>query len=1156
MPKLFISDFGQNLYHVDLKYFSEDGSIVFKDVHTPHILAEKINSKKNLLLFPETAASPAELNAIGLINEISVYVVEYFLQFIDPEILIKAFSHVTKKLGKSNTDLALINYLDLFRPLPVINNTVPVTTYYSENITQKKYIETLITNLVIVHLSNTNPAFKTYKDLFDDNLLINSGNYKIFLGELRTYFSKNAAKGPYKKSLIEILEEPAKTSPNSLNGQLEFIIKNWTFLKDKFLYQLLLSLDILKEEQKIRLSGPGIFEIPDYSSFSGEEPERFSDDRDWMPNLVLIAKNSYVWLSQLSEKYSQRIVHLDQIPEEELHRLSQSGINGLWLIGIWERSLASARIKKLCGNAEAIASAYSLDRYEIAQALGGENAYQKLSEKAYRFGIRLASDMVPNHMGIDSDWVSAHPDWFVATDTPPFPAYSFNGENLSKDPNTGIFLEDHYYSRSDAAVVFKHVDYRSNQTRFIYHGNDGTSMPWNDTAQLNYLMPEVREAVYQTILQIARKFPVIRFDAAMTLTKRHYQRLWFPEPGKGGDIPSRAYFSMTSDKFNELFPKEFWREVVERISVEAPDTLLLAEAFWLMESYFVRTLGMHRVYNSAFMNLLRDEDNDKYRTVMKNTLEFDPEILKRYVNFMNNPDEKTAADQFGKGDKYFGICAMLATLPGLPMLGHGQVEGFYEKYGMEFYKAYWNEKEDKDLIYRHERDIFPILKQRYLFSGVNNFLLYDFYTNNGSVDENVFAYSNGQSGKRTLVVYHNKYGNTQGWIRTSASFAVKTDGSDEKNKINKSLYEGLNLHGDENHFVILKDHFSNLEFIRSSREIREKGLFFDLGVYNCHVFLDIYEVEDTEKHIYRRLHDQLNGRGTPSIHEKLFDLQSEMIKTPFQALINPRLLSVLIDQKNFQSSTEIDLSPLDEFSRKYSDFLSGIEQLSGYPLNKEKTLKKTLGSIRVFLEIPKWIKYFEQYPSRNMEKILKFKLSWINEDFKARSVVLYSWILIRHLGYLFETESIEKLSLEKFEEWRLWNDIKTGFADSLPKESQKLDDVFRLLRVMIKEQYWSRQLSTLSEEKILESWISKAEVQAFIKINRFEDVLWFNHESFLELLDWMSVLDLLDSLENLRSTPTKLIEKSLICEEFIRDYKEAEEKSEYQIQKLLGFLKI
>ena len=60
-------------------------------------------------------------------------------------------------------------------------------------------------------------------------------------------------------------------------------------------------------------------------------------------------------------------------------------------------------------------------------------------------------------------------------------------------------------------------------------------------------------------------------------------------------------------------PAEFWREVVDRVAAEVPGTLLLAEAFWMLEGYFVRTLGMHRVYNSAFMHMLRDEDGAGYR---------------------------------------------------------------------------------------------------------------------------------------------------------------------------------------------------------------------------------------------------------------------------------------------------------------------------------------------------------------------------------------------------------------------------------------------------------------------------------------------------------------------------------------------------------------
>ncbi|MCX6064472.1 MAG: alpha-amylase, partial [Chloroflexi bacterium] len=298
----------------------------------------------------------------------------------------------------------------------------------------------------------------------------------------------------------------------------------------------------------------------------------------------------------------------------------------------------------------------------------------------------------------------------------PYPGYSFNGTDLSNDSRMGIFLEDHYYDKTDAAVVFKRVDRWTGDARYIYHGNDGTSMAWNDTAQLDYLKSEVREAVIQTILHVARNFPIIRFDAAMTLAKKHIQRLWFPEPGSGGAIPSRSEHGMTKEQFDAAIPEEFWREVVDRVAAEVPDTLLLAEAFWMMEGYFVRTLGMHRVYNSAFMHMLRDEDNAKYRSVMKNTLEFDPQVLKRFVNFMNNPDEKTAIEQFGNGDKYFGVATLMTTLPGLPMIGHGQVEGFREKYGMEYRRAYWDERPDEGFVTHHERVIFPLIRRRHLFA--------------------------------------------------------------------------------------------------------------------------------------------------------------------------------------------------------------------------------------------------------------------------------------------------------------------------------------------------------------------------------------------------------------------------------------------------------
>ncbi len=624
---------------------------------------------------------------------------------------------------------------------------------------------------------------------------------------------------------------------------------------------------------------------PQFNDELAAEPEQFTPDRAWMPQMVLMAKNTYVWLDQLSKKYQRNITRLDQIPDEELDQLQRWGITGLWLIGLWERSKASRTIKQWMGNTDAVASAYSLHDYRIADDLGGPDACANLRDRAARRGIRLASDMVPNHMGIDSSWVADHPDWFLSVDQPPYPSYAFAGNDLAADSRVSVHLEDHYWNHSDAAVVFKFHQHASGKTQYMYHGNDGTSTPWNDTAQLNYLLPEVREAVIQTILHVARQFSVIRFDAAMTLAKRHIQRLWFPALGATGSIPSRQLFGMSKAEFDALMPNEFWRDVVDRCAIEAPDTLLLAEAFWMMEGYFVRTLGMHRVYNSSFMHMLRDEKNAGYRAVIKDTMAFDPQILKRYVSFMNNPDEKTAVEQFGRGEKYFGICAMLATLPGLPMFGHGQFEGFAEKYGMEFRRPMWDEQVDVGLMEHHERVIVPLLKRRAMFAEVDHFVLFDFVGSDTSVNEDVYAYSNcavappsaeagGESIERALILYNNRMTQAAGWVQIETEIKPQFDHEDaplESRKAQigkrKSLAEALKLDPTDNAFSIFRDQMTGQQFIRSNNELRQHGLFVELGGYKCHVFVDWQQVLDTDGS-YARLATHLAGKGCEDV-EKL-----------------------------------------------------------------------------------------------------------------------------------------------------------------------------------------------------------------------------------------------------------------------------------------------
>ncbi len=1147
-----VSRQARDRYQFDQALFTFSGNVIFADFFAARQFAQKMNQKRDLVNFPEQTVKAGQLNAFGLIDEILHFVVALYQRQKNPQVMQQALEYLESRLGRDTLEKTLLQFTLEFPPLVVYQGKQSNDAYLQGETEGYPNRAAVLEELLMLWVANSNPATGNLRELFNDTHLSRESAYIPVIKALYEFFEKQPPFGPDQQNLVDFLRSPAIAVPHSLFGQLEYIRERWAELIGNYLYRLLNSLDFIKEEEKTSFWGPGPVMIPVYDRTMladlGDQ-ERFSPDREWMPRLVLMAKNTYVWLDQLSKKYRQHLTRLDQIPDEELDTLASWGFTGLWLIGVWERSRASARIKQMCGNPEAIASAYSLSGYQIAQDLGGEEAYQSLRQRAWQRGIRLGSDMVPNHMGIDSDWVIHHPDWFISLDHSPFATYTFNGPDLSSDSQVGIFLEDHYYSRSDAAVVFKWVDYRTGQTRYIYHGNDGTNMPWNDTAQLNYLNPEVREAVIQTILDVARRFPIIRFDAAMTLTKRHYQRLWFPEPGSGGDIPSRAGQGLTKEQFDAAMPNEFWREVVDRVALEVPDTLLLAEAFWLMESYFVRTLGMHRVYNSAFMNLLRNEENAKYRALLKNTLEFDPQILKRYVNFMNNPDERTAVDQFGKGDKYFGICVLMVTMPGLPMFGHGQIEGFAEKYGMEFRRAYWDEQPDHYLVERHQREIFPLLHRRTLFSELEHFLLYDFFTDNGAVNEDVFVYSNGAGHERALVVYHNRYAHTQGWIRMSVAFAQKSEMDGQRRLIQRTLGEGLGLSADANMYVIFRDHIGGLEYIRPCKEIHEKGLFLELSAYKYYVFMDFRQVIEDDRGIYGRLCSYLNGRGVPSIDEVLRELLLAPIQSPFEQIVNPGYFNYLL---GFRLEKEEDIlkdEVLIEARQKMNTLLTAMEQYFERKTEKEAILDEIVAQLKHLLTLNILERMYPFPAGRTYSVALKYLKSGLTSD--ENWYVLLGWLFTHRLGKMASLNDYALQTKTWLDEWMLNRVLRNTFA-TIAQDYDKAERMTGIVQILVGQQNWYAFTSGKSLAEVLKNWLSDETIRQFLGVNRYQDVLWFNKEAYEEFIWWMMVIGTLEICTHPSLTATQFIEYVTALYSLIGRFLEAARTSDYQLNKLLS----
>ncbi len=1146
-----VSRSARDLYQFDDNLFSVRGTVMMPNFRAARLFAQRMNERRDLVNFPEQAVRASQINAMALIHELLHLVILIYRERQNPQIWQHALEELAEQLETGPVEDTLVRFVDDFPAVSVYRGKQEPEAYLEGETGEDPNRHVTLEEMLLLYLENSNPAFSPYLELFDDLPLEKETAYRQVIAELQEFLAGEPGFGAGGESLFDILVAPQKASPYSLTGQLEYIRRYWAPYLGKYLFRLLSGLDLIAEEEKAVFAGPGPAMAPDFTHLEAE-PERFSTDLDWMPKVVMIAKNAYVWLDQLSKKYGQSLQRLDQVPDEELDDLGRWGFTGLWLIGLWERSTASRTIKQMMGNPEAVASAYSLYDYQIAADLGGYDAYKNLSDRAWQRGVRLASDMVPNHVGIDGKWVAEHPDWFVSLPYSPFPSYSFNGPDLSNDSRMSIFIEDHYFERTDAAVVFKRVDRWSGDSRYIYHGNDGTSMPWNDTAQLNYLNAETREAVIQTILHVARMFPIIRFDAAMTLAKKHYQRLWYPEPGSGGDIASRSEYGMTKADFDAAMPEEFWREVVDRIQAEVPNTLLLAEAFWLMEGYFVRTLGMHRVYNSAFMNMLKMEENAKYRSVMKNTMEFDPEILKRYVNFMNNPDEATAVAQFGKDDKYFGCSVLLSTLPGLPMFGHGQIEGFTEKYGMEYRRAYWDETPDAWLIERHQREIFPLLHKRYLFAEAASFFLYDFFSPDGSVNEDVFAYSNQSGEERGLVVYHNKWAEARGWIRSSSAFAVKEpDGG--KHLEQRTVAEGLGLPDDPGTYVIFRDQITGLEYIRNCRQLHEQGMYVELGAFKYHVFLDFRIAQDNEWHHYGNLMGYLNGRGVPNVEDAIKEIFLQPIHEAFRQLVNADMFQRLTAAALRKPGQELDEELLDEVAESMialgeavRDF-TGVDQQQG--LQPEALAEEVRQELSVMLQMP----VLREHSALAQEPkfvALADKLRDVLQDEPATWGAALGWLFTHSLGKLVDESDFVDSSRAWMDEWLLAR-ILTSTLVATGLSDQDATRAAVTAKLLVARQRWFDIAAPARTPTytVLQTLLRDNEVQQYLGVNRHQGVLWFNHEAFEALAEWLL---LLSTVHSLVAFPEDKAAQQIVGHfPVIQGLLQAEKASGYRVDKLL-----
>ena len=341
--------------------------------------------------------------------------------------------------------------------------------------------------------------------------------------------------------------------------------------------------------------------------------------------------NTWVWLSELSERAGNSVT-LSSVPQAEWDVIAKFGFDGVWLMGVWERSPAGIAIANRNQNLlddfkralldfrpqDNVGSAYCVRRYSVDEHLGGPEGLAVARTELAKRGIRLILDFVPNHVALDHPWVGEHPEFFIQG----------NLDDANNDP-----------------VSFARIG-----GRVFACGRDPYFPAWQDVLQLNAFQPGLRQAAIETVSSIARQCDGIRCDMAMLLLNSIFERTWGNRAGKQ---PAT----------------EYWRDLIAAIKRTYPDFLFIAEAYWDLE-WELQQQGFDFCYDKRLYDRLEHDNAESVRLHLCADSAYQAKLLR----FIENHDEPRAAVTFSP-EKERAAAVTMATLPGASLFHEGQFEG-------------------------------------------------------------------------------------------------------------------------------------------------------------------------------------------------------------------------------------------------------------------------------------------------------------------------------------------------------------------------------------------------------------------------------------------------------------------------------------------------
>lgn len=181
-------------------------------------------------------------------------------------------------------------------------------------------------------------------------------------------------------------------------------------------------------------------------------------------------------------------------------------------------------------------------------------------------------------------------------------------------------------------------------------GRDPYFPAWPDVLQLNAFDPGLRQAAIATIADIATQCDGIRCDMAMLMLNDVFARTW-------------------GDRAGQRPEGDYWTTVIPAIAAAHPAFRFIAEAYWDLE-WVLQQQGFDHCYDKKLYDRMEHAPADEVRQHLLADLPYQQGM----VRFIENHDEPRAAVAF-PGAKGRAAAVAILTLPGARLLHEGQFEG-------------------------------------------------------------------------------------------------------------------------------------------------------------------------------------------------------------------------------------------------------------------------------------------------------------------------------------------------------------------------------------------------------------------------------------------------------------------------------------------------